>query len=255
MTDARATAARALDGIPGWSGAELTALKGGLTNTTWLVEKNGRRATLKADAVVRAFPFASRADEAGMQRIAAASGLANDVIFATPTVLLSDYVDGRVWTTEDLQDEQRLQQLGRLLYRVHRLPPSGRRFNALAAARQYAERTATKAAIDPVAVDEHLGILQSLPEPDPICCCHNDVVAENIVGTPELRLIDWEYAGDNDPMFDIAIVVVHHDLDVAQTNCLLDAYADRASARLQARLAREVRRYRSLAWLWQAASP
>lgn len=255
MSDARAIAERALDGIPGWSGAELSALKGGLTNTTWLVEKNGRRATLKADAAVRGFPFASREEEARIQRVAAADGLANDVIHASETVLLSDYVDGSVWATADLQDEQRLQLLGRLLCHVHRLPTSGRRFDALRAARLYAERAATNAAIDPVAVDEHLGVLQSLPEPDPTCCCHNDVVAENILSTPELRLIDWEYAGDNDPLFDIAIVVVHHNLDGTQATCLLDAYAGQESGRLRSRLAREVRRYRSLAWLWQAASP
>lgn len=255
MTDARDLAERALVGIPGWSGAELTALKGGLTNTTWRAEKNRRIATLKVDPAVRGFPFANREVEADVQRSAAAKGIANDVIHASPTVLLTDYIDGRRWNAEDIRNEQNLRALGRLLRRVHRLPRTGRRFDALRAARLHATRIAATAAADPLAVGEHLGILGSLAGPDEVCCCHNDVVAENILATPDLKLIDWEYASDNDPMFDIAVVVVHHDLDDAQGTCLLGGYAGEVSSRDEARLAREIRRYRSLAWLWQAASP
>ena len=255
MTDTRDIAERALDEIPGWSGARLTALKGGTTNTTWFVEKCGKRATLKADPMLRGFPFASRVDEAGIQQAAAAQGLASDVIHASPTVLLTDFADGSVWTGEDLQNDDNLARLARLLRRVHRLPPTGRRFDAKRAADLYADRITAVGSVDPAFVDEQVAVLHSLPVTAVVCCCHNDVVAGNIVATPALRLIDWEYATDNDPMFDLAIVAVHHDLDRAETASLLDAYAGDAAGRLRNRLAREIRRYRALAWLWQAASP
>lgn len=255
MIDTRDIAERALDEIPGWSGARLTALKGGTTNTTWLVEKGGRRATLKADPELRGFPFASRVDEAGVQQVAAAQGLASDIIHASPTVLLTDFADGSVWSGEDLRNDDNLALLARLLRRVHNLPPTGRRFDAIRAANLYASRIAADGSVDPAIVDEHVAILQSLPVPAETCCCHNDVVAENILATPALRLIDWEYAADNDPMFDLAIVVTHHDLDDSQSRYMLDAYAGKSSDQLLDRLTREIRRYRALAWLWQAASP
>lgn len=255
MTGTRDIAERALDDIPGWSGARLTALPGGTTNTTWLVEKDGRRATLKADASRREFPFASRDIEAMIQQQAASEGLASDVIYSSSTVLLSDYADGTVWTGKDLRNITNLALLARLLQRVHRLPSTGRRFDAHRAAQLYASRIAADDSADPASVDERLTTLQSLPAPAEFCCCHNDVVAGNILATPQLRLIDWEYAADNDPMFDLAVVVVHHDLDASQTECLLNAYADDTAGCSRDRLASEIRRYRALAWLWQAASP
>lgn len=255
MSRALDIARRALDGIPGWTGATLSPLKGGLTNTTWLVEENGRRAVLKADTSVRGFPFAGREAEADIQRLAARMSLATDVIYASPTVLLTDFVDGTPWTAADLKDAANLASLGRLLRRVHALPQTGRRFDAVRAARHYAERIAQGADTDAALVNEHVEITGSSPVSDQVCCCHNDVVAENILATPELRLIDWEYAADNNPLFDIAVVVVHHDLDDGQASCLLDSYAGTTTHRLSAGLRREVRRYRSLAWLWRAASP
>ena len=254
MTSARTVAARALDGIDGWSGAELTALPGGRTNTTWLVEKHGRRAILKADAAVREFPFASREAEAGVQRAAAANGLASDVIYASPTVLLTDYLVGDPLTPEKLVDETLRERLAAVLHRVHRLPRTGREFDAGRAARLYASRIAVSNAREPSAVREQLHILESLPAPDELCCCHNDVVAGNILATPRLKLLDWEYASDNDPMFDLAVVAVHHELDDARTGELLDAYPGNVSEKMRARLATELTRYRALAWLWEAAT-
>lgn len=253
MTGNRDIARRALDGIPGWSGALLTALKGGLTNATWLAEKAGRRATLKADPAPRGFPFASRDVEADVQRAAAKAGLANAVIHASPTVLLSEYVDGRPWTPGALREPRNLVLLAQALRRVHRLPGTGRRFDAWRAACLYAERIRETGGVDQAGIDAHLDTLQSIPEPEEVCCCHNDVVAANLLATPELRLIDWEYAADNDPMFDLAVVIVQHGLDEAEVSILLDAYAGDAAVPGSRRLRREVRRYRSLAWLWQAA--
>nr|WP_232370090.1 choline kinase family protein [Xenorhabdus lircayensis] len=38
-----------------------------------------------------------------------------------------------------------------------------------------------------------------------LCPCHNDLVAENILKfNDNIYIIDWEYSGMNDPMFDIA---------------------------------------------------
>lgn len=252
--NARDRARCALENVPGWSGARLTTLTGGLTNAAWRAEKEGRRAVLKVDAEPRSFPFADRDAEARIQRHAAAQGLAGDVIHASPTVLLADYVEGRAWAPEDMHDTDNLARLGELLGRVHCLPPSGRPFDALRAGRLYRERIEGND-VDPAVADRHVGVLGALPPPTATSLCHNDVVAENIVATPDLKLLDWEYASDNDPMFDLAIVVEHHGLDDSETAALLDAYAGGAADRLRPRLEREMRRYRSLAWLWQAASP
>ena len=86
-----------------------------------------------------------------------------------------------------------------------------------------------------------------------LCCCHNDLVAENIISAPEIRFLDWEYACDNDPLFDLAIVVAHHDLSERQAGVLLDAYFDGDGARWREQLDVQMRLYGALNWLWAKA--
>ena len=91
------------------------------------------------------------------------------------------------------------------------------------------------------------------PQPFNLCLCHNDLVVSNIINTPDTRFLDWEYACDNDPFFDLATVVAHHQLDDAQRDRLLDAYFDGDGARWRGQLARQAEVYDALLYLWQAA--
>jgi thiamine kinase-like enzyme len=58
--------------------------------------------------------------------------------------------------------------------------------------------------------------------------CHNDIHALNVVDTADgergLRLIDWEYAGLGEKMFDLASLCIYHRYDQAQREQLLSAY-------------------------------
>jgi len=237
--------------IPGWRGATFEELPGGLTNRTLRVEKDGRRAVLKIDPAPRKPPFNSRQDEARIQERAAALGRANRVLHVGDTVLLAEWADGEVWTRSHFDDEQELAQLGRALREIHGLPLTGRVFDLQAAARQYV------AQLDRSDLDDaksHLALIESMRGPMNLCCCHNDLVAENIISTPEIRFLDWEYACDNDPLFDLAIVVAHHGLSGQQAGILLDAYFDGDGARWRERLNVQMRLYEALCWLWSAAN-
>jgi thiamine kinase-like enzyme len=92
-----------------------------------------------------------------------------------------------------------------------------------------------------------------MPLSNNICCCHNDLVAANIIATPELRFLDWEYACDNDPLFDFATVVAHHNLSSARMDYLLNAYFNGDGQRWREHLARQTKLYEALLWLWEAA--
>jgi thiamine kinase-like enzyme len=60
--------------------------------------------------------------------------------------------------------------------------------------------------------------------------CHNDVHHLNVVGGENLRLIDWEYAGVGEPLFDLASVCVNHGYRKSQRERLLAAYGESSSA-------------------------
>lgn len=240
-----------LDTIPGWRGAACSELPGGLTNETLLVEKNGRRAVLKIDPAPRKAPYNSRQEEARIQQQAAALGRANDVLYVGDTVLLAEWAEGEVWTSAHFHADDNLVRLASALKEVHGLPLTGRVFDAAAAARLYARKAA---AVDAADTERQLAVVESTPLPANLRCCHNDLVAENILGTPAIRFLDWEYACDNDPLFDLAILVAHHGLSSRQAGVLLDAYFNGDGASWREKLAVQVRLYNALLWLWTAAN-
>jgi thiamine kinase-like enzyme len=243
--------AEVLATIPGWRGATFRELPGGLTNETLLVEKDGRRAVLKIDPSPRKPPYNSRKAEAEIQDRAASIGRANKVLHVTDTVLLSEWADGEVWTRVAFDDDDQLARLARALRDVHGLPLTERRFDAAAAARLYYPKAAR---VDAELAKRQLQVVESTPLPTNLGCCHNDLVAENILGTPAIRFLDWDYACDNDPLFDLAILVAHHGLSDRQAEVLLDAYFGDGADRWRDALTVQVRLYDALNGLWATAT-
>lgn len=236
--------------IPGWEGASVRQLPGGITNKNYLVETDRRRGVLKIDMTPRSSPLNSRADEAAVQKQGEEAGLANAVLYFDETTYLVEYVEGDVWTPQHFDDDANLIQLAEALRKLHAMPLTGRVFDAISAADQYrAELEGADASI----AKEHVALIESMRRPMNLCCCHNDLVAANILVTPELRFLDWEYARDNDPFFDLATVVEHHGLSDRRAELLLNAYFDGDGRRWERQLADQRRLYRSLVWLWSAA--
>ena len=241
-----------LESIPGWEGAAFEELDGGLTNRSYLLEHKGRRAVLKVDERSRGMPFNSRVEEATVQNAAAARGIAAPVLYAADTLYLTEYVEGRVWDRTDLEDPVQLDTLAGALRQLHQLPLTGRRFDALGAAKQY------RSQIGPVfaeQADRCLSIVASTSMSAELRCCHNDLVAENIVSAPAVTFLDFEYACDNDPLFDLAIIVEHHALSATAEQTLLDAYFGADASTQREELAEQRRVYAALSWLWEKSRP
>ena len=238
--------------VPGWQGAELRELYGGLTNQTWLVEKDGNRAVLKIDDEVRGAPHGSRVEEAAVQAHAAATGLASDVLYADDVTLMTEYVEGEVWNSETLKQDNNIERVAVALRRLHALPLSGRTFNAAIAAQRYAARIEDRHET----LSTHcIRLIEAAQQPFKFCCCHNDLVAENMIAAPGIMFLDWEYACDNDPLFDLATIIEHHQLADAVAQRMLEAYFDGDVEPWRNRLAEQRQLYRALYWLWLAARP
>lgn len=244
--------AELLANVPGWDGASFERLTGGLTNDVYHVRVGGKSAVLKVDQGPRQSPFNTRLAEAQIQAGAAEVGLAASVIAADEQMYLTEYLEGDVWTPTTLQDEHSLSLLGSSLRKLHSLPLTGRCFDAAAAASQYAQGIEV---LDNSVVALCLQQFAGIRMPRNLRCCHNDLVAENIISTPELMFLDWEYACDNDPLFDLATVVEHHNLSDTQSKQLLDAYFDSDGSRWLENLVTYRRMYVALLCLWMASQP
>jgi thiamine kinase-like enzyme len=238
--------------IPGWDGASLTELSGGLNNQTWLAEIDGRKAVLKIDVQPRSEPFNSRLAEASIQSIAADHGLANAVLYVDQQVLLTEFVEGEVWKPHYLEREGNIELVAATLRRLHALPLTGRTFDSTLAARRYVASIDNR---DTALAAHCTRVIETMRLPHNLCCCHNDLVAENIITAPGMLFLDWEYACDNDPLFDLATVVEHHDLGEDTACRLLDAYFDGDGAHWRPKLRGQQELYLALYWLWLASRP
>ncbi len=247
--------AEALSGIPGWNGKAATwrELKGGLTNRTYLVECADESFVLRLDAAHTRVFNPDRFGEVEIQKQAAAAELAPELIFADADsgILLSRYVPGRSWDASDLDDNKNLEALADLLRRVHDLPASGILFEPNSVAKRYARNLKTHHGLHAFAL-RCAEIIADIPMSGMARCCHNDVVAANIIGDPAVKLLDWEYACDNDPMFDLASLIGFHDLEDDRQSVLLNAYAGGKDFVLQERLDVQVCLYDAIQWLWLA---
>lgn len=107
------------------------------------------------------------------------------------------------------------QAAARLLTRLHTLPRCGQRFSPAATIRHY--RSVLGRTLEPV-LDEFaqrcVEASDALEESAELRLCHNDCVAKNWIQLEDgtLRLIDFEFAGDNDPAFDFATLSLDVDL-------------------------------------------
>ena len=241
-----------IGGLPEWRGASWTRLAGGLTNRAWRLEKAGRKAVLKIDDEPRKPPYNTRLAEATVQSVAARAGLANRVLFADEQVYLTEYIEGTVWELNCLDKGDNIEQVAGALRRLHALPLSGRSFDAVVAANKYVPKIGNP---DENLLGVCLDMIKSMRRPHNLRFCHNDLVVENIVATPKLKFLDWEYACDNDPLFDLATIIEHHELREEQAQLLLNAYFDGSGEHWRPKLAEQRRLYLALLWLWLAARP
>ena len=66
--------------------------------------------------------------------------------------------------------------------------------------------------------------------------CHNDLLNANFLDDGKIRILDWEYAGMGDPLFDLANFSVHHEFNDEQDRWLLESYFGEVSDSSWARL-------------------
>ncbi len=243
----------ALGSVPGWDPRQcrITELKGGLTNRVYHVRAAGRECVLRLDSQDVGH---DRRCESRIMAAAGEAGLAPAVLYADPDagIFVTEYLHGKVWQHRDLESHDKLEALAELLRRVHALPVCESTIDLTAFAEHYARSSGIRDD-QKVFASRCVRIVRARSLQDEFTCCHNDVVANNIIESGGLKLIDWEYAGDNDPFYDLASLVGYHDLGMQSRQVLLGAYAGGLDRETEDRLAEQLRIFDAIQWLWLAA--
>ncbi len=250
------TPREALASIPGWADCDavIRPLAGGYNNRSYKVTADDHHFVLRLASDASQNDVRNFTMEHEIHTAAATAGIAPVIVYARPEygLLLSEFLPGRTWQHSDLLNDRNLHAIAALLRKVHELPRCGQMFPAIEAAEAYGKKLAEQNA-DHATAALCIDIVASGPKVTDATCCHNDVVAGNIVGDNPPRLIDWEYARDNDPLFDLASLIGWHDMHGRRVDVLLQAYTDNVTAALRDRLEQRMRQFDALQWLWLAA--
>lgn len=187
-------------------------LSGGLTNRNFLVRHRGERYVVRIgdDNPVH---LILRWHERAAAEAAYRAGIAPEIIHAEPGALVMRHLDGRTLTPNEVAEPGRLAGLVDVIRRCHVKVPEYFTGPALAfwpfhVARHYGRLIAEGGGDWAEAMPELLGLAARLEQglgPVDLVFGHNDLLAANFIDDGKrLWLIDYDYAGLNSPLFDLA---------------------------------------------------
>ncbi|MCU5774684.1 thiamine kinase [Erwiniaceae bacterium BAC15a-03b] len=193
----------------------------GLTGLTAKVTV-GQQQMLARRESSQPIPFVSRRREYRLLKRLASSGLTPQVYGHNPHWLLLEWLPGEV--LDGSQIPQHLAELVAMLSRLHHQPLSGYRLQILPLLQRYWQLCRQRNI-------RWLRALQRLtcrgePQPLRLAPLHMDIHAGNILQCgAQLRLIDWEYAGDGDIALELAAIIAANTLSGTLSGELVADYA------------------------------
>jgi thiamine kinase-like enzyme len=215
-------------------GLKIKRLGGGLTNVSYKVTVGGAAYALRL-AGEGTSDYIDRVAEEHNARVAAESGINAEVIFfdATDGTMVTRFVEGVSMNAGDGfgRDSGAPVRAARALKRVHSL---GRvfksRFDVFAAIDGYLDLLRgwrTPLPEDYYEVGKRARAVRLALEMSPVALvpCHNDPWPGNLLDADgRIYLIDWEYSGMNDPMWDLADLSVEAGFGPEQDRAMMEAY-------------------------------
>jgi thiamine kinase-like enzyme len=213
---------------------KLDRLGGALTNVSYKVTIGSSAYVLRL-AGEGTSEYIDRIAEEYNARVAAEAGINAEVIFfdATDGTMVTRFVDGISMNAGDGfgRDPEAPVRAARALRRVHRLGRGFRsRFDVFAAIDGYLDLLRdwrTPLPEDYYEVGQRARAVRLALEVSPaaIVPCHNDPWPGNLLDADgRIYLIDWEYSGMNDPMWDLADLSVEAGFGPEQDRAMMEAY-------------------------------
>jgi thiamine kinase-like enzyme len=234
-----------LDQVPALAGArQVEELVGGLTNRNFKVTVGGAAYVVRrwrSDASLLAI---NRDDEHLNSVAAAQSGVGAEVVDYRPDlgILVVRYLEGRTLHDDDFADPAVLARAAAATRRLHQGVPFVNDFDMFTRQAGYLRTVKQRGFRLPPAYDDFAGpwdvVRRALTATaGPAVPCNNDLLAGNFIDDGEqIRLIDYEYSGNNDPCFELGNTSTECEFPPERTAAYAEAYFGRSSRSLLARV-------------------
>ena len=218
--------------LPIWdTPVDVSELHGGITNSNYLVNQNDRMYVVR---MVEEHPLLGidRRNEELCMKMGYQCGVSPDVIYTGSGIMVTNFISGKVLKPKNVSDDQYLSLITEVLKIVHR---SGHKlsgeilyFSPFQVVRTYYHRAIELTANMPKGLSHAINEVELLENeigPFIPTLCHNDVLAANwIFDGSKMWLIDWEYAGVGNPMFDLGNLAHNSEFTESMDKALLNAY-------------------------------
>ena len=219
-----------------WKGdVDPKPLSGGITNVNFTVADAGEKFVVRVGGDIPLHQI-MRFNELAASRAAHAAGVSPEVVHWEPGALVMRFIEGRTFAAEDVRKPENLNRIVELIRLVHRELPKHLRgpaqvFWVFHVLRDYAAtlRDGESRTIPdlPRLMDIADGLEAGIG-PIELVYGHNDLLAANFIDDGvRLWLVDWDYAGFNSPLFDLANLASNNEFTPDMESGLLEAYFGR----------------------------
>ena len=220
--------------LPFWKNEiKIKAIKGGLTNQNFLVQENSKKFFVRLGDDMPEHNV-SRSKELIASNAAAEIGLSPAVIYNTKGVLILEYIEGAMLSTDSIVDK--LESIISLIKKIHsemskKLYGHSVNFGAFDAIKRYAKLLKNHKSSYTQLLPSLLFQVDKLEintSPYDIVFCHNDLIFTNFLDDEDrLWIVDWEYSGFNNPLFDLGDFASHCNFSENKEIFLLENYFEK----------------------------
>jgi thiamine kinase-like enzyme len=232
--------------MPEWQGKRIncTPLSGGLTNLNYKVEVDALDLFVRIPGPQAELLAVDREYEYYNSMAAAKAGVAPKVIryLKQHNIMIMEFIQGRTMNNQEIAKPGRMARLSKSMKMLHSGPRFVNDFNMFRLVEHYLKVVEENQVAIPPDYLDHLPKLSEIEQAIrvnflPSVPCHNDLVAENLIDDGQiLRMVDFEYSGNNDPCFEMGDAATEMGLSEDQVSELCEAYFGRRSRSLKARI-------------------
>ena len=240
------TVEQVVSSIHVWRGKqiEIQPLSGGLTNSNYRVDVAGIAHFVRIPGAKTELLAIDRRNEYHNTRVAAESGVGPKILFYIPEydVMVLEFIDGQTMSNQKLQAPGMPTRIAQSIKLLHSGPRFLTDFNMFRLTEYYLMVCDEHEVVIPERYPERMPAIRQIEKalaarPLPDVPCNNDLLAENYIDDGSLlRLIDYEYSGNNDPCFELGNTCQELGYDEQRIRELCVAYFGAASAAMLARM-------------------